>query len=527
MKNYLRFVQYKTKFNYSKNQHRIVELRKLIQKYNHQYYNLSQSLIPDEEYDNLFSELKKLEQEIYSDTSLTDQIGADSTENRVKHDTKMLSLENCYTFEELIKFDRKIKNYENEFGIDEFEKYICEKKFDGIAVSLIYKDNKLIECVTRGNGMYGMNITNNMKKYCSNLNLNLNIDSMIVRGEVIIEKDEFNKIKSKKYSNLRNIVSGLLLSNFKQQENDEIKLKFIAYSIIENDKIKTQKEVLHLLKENNFDIDDKFKICSNINEIISFIKSIEKDNLNYQIDGMVIKLNNLNLQNLIGNTSRYPKHSIAYKFKSNFKYSILRNIIYQVSKNGKITPIAEFDPIKLNGVEIKRSTLFNFNFIKKNNFKLNSKIKIERVGDVIPKISSVPFEQEESDQDIELPILCPCSKRSILIKDEKNNLFCGLKNECHEILTFKFLNFCKVLEMKGLSKETIRELIKLNLITKFKDLFNLKENDLKNLKGFKEKRINNLLNSIKIGKRNLNFQNILMIILIKLKILMVLVKLNQ
>jgi DNA ligase (NAD+) len=433
----------------------------------------------------------------------SDTIGSENPWNKIKHSTRMYSLDNSYNVEDVMKFNKRIEKFKEEFmkTRQDISLFIVEKKFDGIAVNLIYdEDGKLIQCTTRGNGVYGQDITENMKRHVSNLVLNSPFS--LVRGEVIMEKDEFKKIESK-YSNLRNIVSGLLLS--KNEKNEGVQLKFIAYSLpLET---KSQGECLKALKSHHFAMDEEFRECWDIHQVIQYIHEMEEKRreFNYQLDGVVIKVNDLEFQQFIGHTSRFPKWAIAYKFKSDTTHSILRSIDYQVSKNGRIVPIGLFDPIELNGVTIQRANLFNFNFISKMDLKIHSILHIERSGDVIPKI--IGKQSHPMEEKIPLPTTCPCEQKSEL-KWIEDNPYC-VSSSCLEISLFKFLHFSNVLGMKGVSKETMRELIQLNLLKNLKDLFQLNKDSLKNEKGWKEKRIENLLKSIQVGRRNIQWTNIL------------------
>jgi DNA ligase (NAD+) len=442
--------------------------------------------------------MEKEEEEKMSDT-----IGSNSMDNKVKHSMRMYSLDNSYNVEDVLKFNKRIEKElpkKNEVPL-----FIVEKKYDGIAVNLMYENGILKQCTTRGNGEYGQDITENMKKYVSNLILS-SVPFSLVRGEVIMEKNEFKKIESK-YSNLRNIVSGLLLS--KREKNEGIKLKFIAYSLPLEKERNSQGECLNALKNHHFSMDEEYRECQDIHQVIHYIQEMEekKNEFNYQLDGVVIKVNLLEFQQILGHTSRFPKWAMAYKFKSDSSYSILRSIEFQVSKNGRIVPIGLFDPIELNGVTIQRATLFNFNFISKMNLKIHSILHIERSGDVIPKI--IGKKEHPMEEKIVFPTTCPCQQKSEL-KWIDSNPYC-VSSPCLEILLFKFLHFSNVLGMKGLSKETMRELIQLNLLKNYRDLFLLdKKRDLILLeKGWKKKRFEKLLQSIQLGKNNIHWSNLL------------------
>lgn len=475
---------------------RIKELRELIHKYNYEYYVNSTSLITDFEYDKLFQELKKLENKnpnLKIKSSPTELVGIKSLESKFQHSQKMLSLNNAFSFEELKKFDKKFqkyKSFENDF-------YICEKKFDGIAVSIKFENEKIV-CLTRGDGEYGQNITEKMLHYIPEINKKLK--NLEIRGEVIIKKEEFQKI-SNIYSNPRNLISGLLLG----KEKKDIKLNFVGYQIINNE-FKNQEESLLKLKKYGFEIDDQYVKSSDIKEIYNFISKINKNDFNYEIDGMVIKINNFQVQNLVGISNRYPKWAIAYKFPSVELKSKLIDIKYQVTRYGKIVPVGIINPIEIGGVMIKKGSLFNFDYIINNKIEIGDEIKISRAGDVVPRIESFLLKNETKYQ---FPKVCPCSFESILEKRE-NQLFC--KNlDCQEILILKLDHFVKSLEMKGISKSTLSDLVKNGFLKEYIDLFNLSKykNDIKKLKGYGEKKIQNIFSELEKSKKEINFFKLL------------------
>lgn len=485
---------------YSKIKKRIEELRYLIQTYNYEYYVLSKPSINDFEYDKMFQELKLLEtknpQYITKD-SPTQNVGIKTEDMKTPHIKKMLSLNNAFSYEDLKKFDKK---FDKKFQTFKTEKdfYICEKKFDGIAVSIQY--NKEMICLTRGDGEYGQNITENIKHYIPEMNrTDLNLE---VRGEVIIKKDEFQKI-SDQYSNSRNIISGLLLGNKKK----DIKLNFIAYQLIDEKNIYSQLESLLYLKNLGFEIDSNYYLSNSIDDIYyNFIQSINRNELNYDIDGIVIKINSFQIQNLIGESKRYPKWAIAYKFPSKQVKTKLLDIKYQVTRNGKIVPIGIIEPVELGGTKIKKGSLFNFDYIIKNRIDIGDEINVSRAGDVVPKIEIIKLKEES---EYELPKVCPCDLKYPLERINEQ-LYCK-NEECKEILILKIQHFIEILGIKGISTSIITDLILNKFIKNYKDIFYLyqHQNEWMKIKGYGNKKITNILLGIEKSKENITFLKLL------------------
>jgi DNA ligase (NAD+) len=351
---------------------KIQELAKTIKKFQKEYYIDSKPSITDLQFDKLFRELQDLETkypQYASKTSPTQKVAVKSSKENVGHGTKMLSLSNAFSKDDLIKFEKSIfkaTTWKSDF-------YVCETKFDGIAVDVVYEGRKLKHVVTRGDGVMGQNITENVLKYIPNFIQSVP-DDMNIRGEIVMSKTEFAKV-STEYSNSRNVVSGLLLAI--KQRNDVV-LEFIAYQVI-GSTFPTQFQSLQELKKLNFAIDDQCRKVDTLDDVMKYIKEVElkRSQLPFEIDGVVIKLNHLADQAVLGENNRAPRWAMAYKFQGEKFITKLLEIQYQVSRLKKITPVGILEPILIQGATISRVSLYNFDFLQKNGIQAGDRVCIE------------------------------------------------------------------------------------------------------------------------------------------------------
>ena len=488
---------------------RISELSAKIQKYNFHYYNLDQSLVTDEEYDFLLKELANLElkdKNLLNDNSPTQSVGSEISDDKLtyEHLFPMLSLSNSMNIDDVRDFIFKIHN-----DFDKKIKFTCELKFDGLALSLIYTNGQLIRAVTRGNGITGEDVTNAALAILTipkKIEFNSNI--IDVRGEVIMPKKNFENLNSqtneKKFSNPRNAASGTL----RLLDSEIIKsrgLDFYAYSSNINYFNNQKKHSLNLnwLIAQGFKISNPLKIISNIDEFREFSQKLEKNrnNFPFEIDGIVIKVDNFDYHAKIGVVARNPKWATSYKFPAIEKKTKLNNITYQVGRTGVVTPIAILEPVKISGVTISRCTLHNFKELEKKDIRINDYVFVRRAGDVIPEITT-PIIEDDSKRSNKFipPTNCPSCKEELVT--ENVFLVCPNKYSCPDQVSGSIIHFCSkdALNIEGLGDETILLLIKKDLIKSAYDIFRLKYEDLINLPKMGDKSVKKLLASIDSSK---------------------------
>lgn len=417
---------------------RIKELRKIITEHDYNYYILNEPVISDYEYDNLYSELLKLEKEnpeLISADSPTQRVGSDlgNIFKPVQHSIPMLSLSNVYNKEELSDFDRRVRE-----GLGQSDKveYVCELKIDGVSVSLKYKNRILDIAATRGDGTTGEDVTSNIKTIrtiplsLKNPHVNqIDINDIEVRGEIYMEIDSFKKLNEerelegeKAFANPRNAAAGSIkLLDPQMTARRPLKI-FVYYLFSSNGELNTHAENLLLLDQMGFRINKNYRVCKKIDEVLEFCREWEekRDKLEYEIDGVVIKVNSLKQQKILGNIAKSPRWATAFKFKAKQAKTILQKITWQVGRTGTLTPVAELEPVFLAGSTISRATLHNFDEIKRKDIREGDLVVIEKGGDVIPKIVSVDLElrNKESSETI-LPSICPvCNSKLYKPKDE-------------------------------------------------------------------------------------------------------------
>ncbi|KXT29364.1 DNA ligase, NAD-dependent [Candidatus Phytoplasma oryzae] len=492
---------------------KIKKITKIIQKANFDYFQLNQSKITDEQYDNLLKELIILEQkypEYKLSNSPTSKVGGFLSHKfkKVKHDIPMLSLGNVFDFQELKKFyDRIIKKHNN-------VTFITELKIDGIAISLKYKKGILYQAITRGNGYYGELITNNVKNIKDiPLKIKEEID-LEVRGEIFFHFNDFEKLnqeqKEKKnflFSNPRNAASGTLRQlnpNIASKRN----LSSFIYSIINPPSfIKKQKNILIFLEKIGFSVNKYYKLVNSFEELLEKINYYEKikKNLPYNNDGIVVKVNELNLYDNIGYTSKFPKWAIAYKFKTAESETIITKINFQIGRTGVITPIAFLIPTIVDGSVISKVSLHNYNYIKKKDIRINDFVLIHKSGSIIPEIIKIIKEKRTNQVPFKMISYCPFCNSKLQKKEiEEIELFC-LNENCEEKQIKELTHFVskEAMNINILGNKTLAILFKQKMIKKKSDIYNLqnKKNELEKLPFFGKKKVNNILNAIEESKQ--------------------------
>ncbi|MDD3382505.1 MAG: NAD-dependent DNA ligase LigA [Bacilli bacterium] len=492
---------------------RIKELTNLINKYRKEYYEFDTPSISDIEYDSLLRELETLENEypaFIQDDSPVKKIGSlESTKlKKIMHTTSMLSLGNAFNEEELRAFsERIIKDGYN-------PTFVCELKIDGIASTAKYEKGSFVLGATRGDGVVGENITANMKTIKSlpkKIKDKLDIE---VRGEVYMKQDVFNKLNQEKenqnevlFKNPRNAAGGSL-----RQLNSKItesrSLDIFNYTIVNPEKynLKTQIEVLDFLSNQGFKVEPHYRYCRNIEEVIAYIDYIDtlRKTLNYDTDGVVIKVNEFDLYDKIGYTVKTPKWAIAYKFPALEVETRLKDIVFTVGRTGSINPTAILDPVMIAGSMVQRATLNNEDYIKEKDIRINDYVVVRKAGEIIPEIVRVNFERRPKDTtSFKMINACPVCNSKIIRKESQAEHYCS-NDLCEGKLLASIIYFASkpAMNIEGLGEKVVTLFYNEGFIKSFKDIYSLKNKkiDLMKLEKKGEKSITNLLNAIEESK---------------------------
>ncbi len=490
--------------------------KKLLQKYNHHYFNLDSPLVSDAKYDQIKYNVIKLEKEfpyLKIKESVQDQVGAPLTKKfrKIKHLKPMLSLSNTFNADGMMDFISKISNYLN-IKNKNFD-FSSELKIDGISASLTYDNGILVRGLSRGDGVTGEDILENLKsisqipKKIKDTNLPKLLE---IRGEVYIGKKDFKKIK-KNFANPRNAAGGSLRQK-DPNETKKIPLKFFAYGfgIINPMIYKTQFEFISKLKKWGFNVNPYNTLVNGINEIEKHHKNIEslRPSLDYDIDGIVFKINDLNLQKRLGNTSNSPRWATAYKFSSEKAISVIKDIVIQVGRTGAITPVAKIEPVTVGGVVVSNATLHNEDEINRKDVRVGDTITIQRAGDVIPQVVSVNFEKrKKTSKKYIFPNNCLCGSKiqkefNLSTKKEDAVRRCNKGYDCSFIAKerLKHIVSKEALNIDGLGKKVIDQFWKLNFIKKPSDIFELDFEKIKKLEGWGDLSVKNLKTAIDQAK---------------------------
>ncbi|MDR1928820.1 MAG: NAD-dependent DNA ligase LigA [Endomicrobium sp.] len=480
------------------------------------YYYKDNPEISDKEYDDLVKELKQLEKEnpsLLTKNSPTQKIyGVTSLYfKQIKHFSPMLSLNNTYSSEEILKW---YKNIQKKVMSNKDLEFIIEPKIDGLSVGLTYLNGVFVCGGTRGDGEIGEDVTENLKTIQSipyKLRTNSPPELFILSGEVYMSKSNFEELNKKlivngneKFSNPRNAAAGSL-----RQKNVQItakrKLDFFVHSFLKMnpEQFQKQSQFLQCCKEYGFTIQNNFRICRSFEEIMEFVHvMLEKRNsFLYEIDGLVIKVNNFKFQIKIGCSSKSPKWAVAFKFPAKQITTKLKKICIQVGRTGVITPLAILDPVVLSGVTISHATLHNFEEIRRLIINEGDIILLERAGDVIPKIIKVV--KKVTNGFFKAPTNCPSCGDKIFKKDVEKKIYKCLNLECPAQFRNRLIHFVSrdAMNIKGFGKALIDQLVEKQKIKTLADFYFLTENDFVDLVSFKEKKINNILDSIILSKQ--------------------------
>lgn len=505
---------------------KIEKLSTELEKHNYSYYVLDKPAISDYEFDMMLEELQKLEKEFpqfLSPDSPSQRVGGQITKEfvTVRHKYPMLSLANSYSKDELRDFDERVKKGLGITDNDLFGpagggiEYVCELKFDGLSISLTYEHGKLVRAVTRGDGIQGDDVTTNAKTIRA-IPLTLHgdfPDFFEIRGEIYMSRKMFDEINKEReeigeapLANPRNSASGTM----KMQDSSVVakrKLECFVYYMM-GDKLpsQTQYDNLEKAKSWGFRISSHTKLCANMDEVIAFIDHWDQARLKlpFDIDGIVIKVNNYKQQQSLGFTAKSPRWAIAYKFKAEQVSTVLESISYQVGRTGSITPVANLKPVLLAGTTVKRASLHNADIIEKLDVRVGDYVFVEKGGEIIPKIVGVDLSKRSKNAEpVKYITNCPECGAKLVREEEEANHFCPNENNCPPQIKGKIEHFVgrKAMDIDSLGGETIEQLYKEGLIKNIADLYDLKKEQLLPLERMAEKSANNLIEGIEASKQ--------------------------
>ena len=497
---------------------RIKELRKQVEYHAKRYYDDDNPEITDFEYDMMMLELRTLESqfpELITKDSLTQKVGGTVKEGfqKVEHEVPLQSLQDVFDFDEIEAFDERVKKQAEENGIEN-PQYVVETKIDGLSAALEYVDGKFVIGATRGNGLVGEDVTENLKTIKTipqELSEKINIT---VRGEVFISKKDFEEMNQEReeneeetFANARNAAAGSLRqldSNI--TKNRPLDIYIFNVQKIEGKEFNSHYEELEYLRKLGFNVNPVLIPCKDTEEVIKAIQKIgeDRENLTFGIDGAVVKVDDLNLRKIMGTTSKVPKWAIAYKYPPERKETILKDITFQVGRTGVITPMAILEPVKVAGSTISKTTLHNEDFVKEKGLKIGDRVIIQKAGDVIPEIvEAVVSKRTGEEKDFEMPKVCPvCGAEAVREEGEAAVRCTGI--ECPAKLYRNLVHFVsrEAMNIDGLGENIIGVLLEKKMISNIADIYDLKFEDIASLKKNGKKFAQNLIDSINASKEN-------------------------
>lgn len=495
-------------------QEKIHALREELNQYNYNYYILDAPIISDFEFDQKLKELLDLEKEypqFFDVNSPTQRVGGGITKNfpTVVHENRMYSLDNSYSIEDLQDWEKRIEK-----ALDEDVEFVCELKYDGASISILYENGKLIQAVTRGDGFQGDEITPNIRTIQS-VPLKLKGDfpeRFHIRGEIVLPFKEFDRINKEReeeglelYANPRNTASGSL----KLQDSHEVakrKLDCYLYTLIgPNLPFETQWDMLKSAQSYDFKVPDSAKLCRSLEEVLGFIDYWDKErkNLPFEIDGIVVKVNSFAQQDELGFTAKSPRWAMAYKFKSEQAETELLSISYQVGRTGAVTPVANLKPVSLAGTVVRRASLHNEDIINKLDVRIGDSVYVEKGGEIIPKIIEVNFDVRQPDaQKIEFITHCPECGTELIRKEGEAHHYCPNEEGCKPQIVGRLEHYVsrKAMDMASIGVETLAMMYDHHLVKDPADFYDIKKIDLMPLERMAEKSIHNILEAIQKSK---------------------------
>jgi len=497
-----------------KAQDQIHALVELLNQYGYEYYVLDQPSVSDAEYDEKLRELQKLEQEFpefISEESPTQRVGGEplDTFTKVQHNIPMLSLGNAFNEQDLRDFARRAAD-----GTDDPVSFVCELKIDGLAISLLYENGKFVRGATRGDGTTGEDITTNLRTIRS-IPLTIKEKGTIeVRGEAFMPHKSFLALNEQRekndeepFANPRNAAAGSL-----RQLDPKIAAKrnldIFLYGVGEwpDSNLSSHSERLEKLKELGFKTNPEWKKCSTIEEVLEFVEywTNERPNLNYEIDGIVVKIDNLDQQEELGYTAKSPRWAIAYKFPAEEAITTLRDIELSVGRTGVITPTAILDPVRVAGTTVQRASLHNEDLIREQDIRIGDTVVIKKAGDIIPKVVRAVVEKRTGEEkEFHMPTECPACGSEVVRLEEEVALRC-INPNCPAQLMEGLIHFVSrnAMNIDGLGEKVIIQLFQNKLIQTMADLYRLNREELLQLERMGEKSVTNLLDAIEASKEN-------------------------
>ena len=491
----------------------IFKLVALLNKYSYDYYVEDNPQISDTEYDTLYKQLEKLEQEypeFILDNSPTQRVGdrvLDEFE-KVIHKVPMLSLSNTFSIEDLRDFDSRISKLSSDNSIE----YICELKIDGLAISINYENGKLVSAATRGDGMVGENVTENIKTIFSIPKTLKTKKSFEVRGEVYLPKKSFELLNKEReennevlFANPRNAAAGSL-RQLDSKITAKRRLSAFIYSVVGDENINSQKMALTVAADLGLPVNPNFKLCKTIDEVVDYIMYWEehKQDLPYEIDGIVIKVNSYSLQKEIGSTQKSPRWATAYKFPEEELATKLLDIELSVGRTGIITPVAVLNPINISGSTVSKASLHNKDIIDELDIHIGDMVVVKKAGEIIPKVVRVVEELRLANSEkYIMPNICPSCESKTFTKEGDPFTRC-LNSDCPEQNIRKIIHFAsrEALNIEGLGDKVVATLYEKGIVKHTIDLFSLDRNKLVELERMGDKSVDNLLNAIENSKQS-------------------------
>lgn len=499
-------------------QKRIEELQSQVEYHAKKYYDDDKPEISDFEYDMMMVELRNLEKdfpEFKSQNSLTQKVGGTIKEGfqKVTHEVPLQSLQDVFSISEVDDFDERIKEQATKNNIENV-KYVVETKIDGLSAALEYKNGKFIRGATRGNGLIGEDVTNNLKTVKTiPMEIKDKID-IIVRGEVFISKNDFEKMNQERldneeelFANARNAAAGSLRQlDSKITKNRPLDIYIFNVQKIEGKKFSSHFEELEYLSKQGFNVNPVRIYCNTIEEVKKAIEKIgeEREKLTFGIDGAVVKVDDLAFREILGTTSKVPKWAVAYKYPPEKKETIVKDIIFQVGRTGVITPMAILVPVKVAGSTISKTTLHNEDFIIEKDIRKGDTVVIQKAGDVIPEVVKVKKDKRKGNElKVTIPRICPiCGALAVREEGEAAVRCTGV--ECPAKLFRNLVHFVsrEAMNIDGLGENIIATLLDNDLIKNIADIYTLKFEDIASLKKNGKKFAQNLIDSIENSKKN-------------------------
>ncbi|MBD3224834.1 MAG: NAD-dependent DNA ligase LigA [Caldithrix sp.] len=498
----------------------IVQLRNKIRQHDYEYYVLAQPTITDYEYDQLIKELETIERkhpELITSDSPTQRVSGQPTKEfpTVRHLYPMLSLANTYNEEEFREFDQRVRNgLSKDIAVD----YVSELKIDGVAVSLVYENGRLVRGVTRGDGMQGDEITNNIRTIHSiPLHIFHSEDAPTqfeVRGEIFLSKEKFRSINSNKeqagenlFANPRNAAAGTL----KLQDARVVEkrgLDIFIYQFYTDDVSAIQSshsENLKMLQRFGFKVNTHFSLCNGVDEVLNYVKEWEKkrNDLEYEIDGVVVKVNDINQQRALGTTAKNPRWAIAFKFKAQQAETRIIKINWQVGRTGTVTPVADLEPVFIAGTTVSRATLHNPDEVKRKDIREGDYVFVEKGGDIIPKVIKVLKEKRDNTvKDICIPDQCPvCGSELQRLGDEVAIRCTNMSCPAQVLRRIEHFASRDAMDIEGLGTAIVELLVNKNLVEDITDIYRLKKENLVELERMADKSAQNLIDAIEASKK--------------------------